>query len=144
MKTRCLVYWLVPALLFGGVVGAQTVTEFAEEYEAKIARQVAEVKTQKQKERMEVHARRAYMVKIQQEQDLLVRSGRLSTPKVEELRVQRKALLDQVEALDKAIAEASREAPEILELQAIAKSNEERIAALQEKLNPEQAPAKDE
>lgn len=128
-------------LLFVAGLGAKTVEAFAEEHEAHIAKQVAMMKTKRQQAQIEIRARLAYTIKIQQEQQALVRSGKLSTPKVEELRTQRQALVEQMIALDKAIEEASWEAPEIKELQAIEKSNEERIDTLQEQLNPEQKTA---
>lgn len=128
-------------LLFVAGLGAKTVEAFAETYEKQIAEQVAMMKTKRQQAQIEMRARLAYTIKIQQEQQALVRSGRLSTPKVEELRAQRQALEQQMIALDKAIEEASWEAPEIKELQAIEKSNEERIDTLQAQLNPAQKTA---
>ena len=89
---------------------------------------------------MEYLARQDYALRLEREAEKLVRGGKLTTPEVEALRAQRQALMEQVKALDEQIAEASRKAPEVLELQALGKANEERLAVLREAILPLLAP----
>lgn len=145
---------LVSVAWMAGVVSAaegSVVTQWAEKQEAQIAERVARERSAVRRAQMEYLARQDYALRVEREQERLVRGGKLTTPEVEALRAQRKALLEQLQALDGQIAEASRKAPEILELQALGKANEERLAVLREALLPmcapqppaEEAPAKE-
>lgn len=145
---------LVSVAWMAGVVSAaegSVVTPWAEKQEAQIAERVARERSAVRRVQMEYLARQDYALRVEREQERLVRGGKLTTPEVEALRAQRKALLEQLQALDGQIAEASRKAPEILELQALGKANEERLAVLREALLPmcapqppaEEAPAKE-
>lgn len=126
-----------------GVVSAaegSAVTQWAEKQEAQIAERVGRERTAVRRVQMEYLARQDYALRLEREAEKLVRGGKLTTPEVEALRAQRKALLEQVQALDEQIAEASRKAPEILELQALGKANEERLAVLREAILPISTP----
>ena len=139
--------------LAAGVVSAAegSVTQWAEQQEAQIAERVGRERTSVRRVQMEYLARQDYALRLEQQAEKLVRGGKLTTPEVEALRAQRKALLAQLQVLDEQIAEASRKAPEILELQALGKANEERLAVLREAILPistpqppaEQAPAQE-
>lgn len=134
---------LVSVAWMAGVVSAaegSVVTQWAEKQEAQIAERVARERSAVRRVQMEYLARQDYALRVEREQERLVRGGKLTTPEVEALRAQRKALLEQLQALDGQIAEASRKAPEILELQALGKANEERLAVLREALLPMCAP----
>ena len=58
---------------------------------------------------------------------------------MEALREARRRMVEQLEALDKKIAEASMEAPEIVELQAIIEANNNRIEELHQSIAPNEA-----
>lgn len=134
---------LVSVAWMAGVASAaegSVVTQWAEKQEAQIAERVARERSAVRRVQMEYLARQDYALRVEREQERLVRGGKLTTPEVEALRAQRKALLEQLQALDGQIAEASRKAPEILELQALGKANEERLAVLREALLPMCAP----
>ena len=128
--------------LAAGVVSAAegSVTQWAEQQEAQIAERVGRERTSVRRVQMEYLARQDYALRLEQQAEKLVRGGKLTTPEVEALRAQRKALLEQVQVLDEQIAEASRKAPEILELQALGKANEERLAVLREAILPISTP----
>lgn len=128
--------------LAAGVVSAVegSVTQWAEQQEAQIAERVGRERTSVRRVQMEYLARQDYALRLEQQAEKLVRGGKLTTPEVEALRVQRKALLAQLQVLDEQIAEASRKAPEILELQALGKANEERLAVLREAILPISTP----
>ena len=70
---------------------------------------------------------------------MLLQSGKLTTEKVEALRAERQKLVEQLKALDQQITEASMEAPEIIELQAIIEANNDRIEELRRSIMPETA-----
>lgn len=126
-----------------GVVSAaegSVVTQWAEKQEAQIAERVERERTSVRRVQREYLARQDYALRLEREAEKLVRGGKLTTPEVEALRAQRKALLEQLQALDEQIAEASRKAPEILELQALGKANEERLAVLREAILPISTP----
>ena len=132
----CLV-WLA------GVVSAaegSVVTQWAEKQEAQIAERVGRERTAMRRVQMEYFARQDYALRLEQQAEKLVRGGKLTTPEVEALRAQRQALVAQIQALDEQIAEASLKAPEILELQALGKANEERLAVLREAILPISTP----
>ena len=132
----CLV-WLA------GVVSAaegSVVTQWAEKQEAQIAERVGRERTAMRRVQMEYLARQDYALRMEREQTRLIRGGKLTTPEVEALRAQRQALVAQIQALDEQIAEASLKAPEILELQALGKANEERLAVLREAILPISTP----
>ncbi len=128
--------------LAAGVVSAVEgrVTQWAEQQEAQIAERVGRERTSVRRVQMEYLARQDYALRLEQQAEKLVRGGKLTTPEVEALRAQRKALLAQLQVLDEQIAEASRKAPEILELQALGKANEERLAVLREAILPISTP----
>ena len=96
----------------------------------------------KTRQQTEFLYRQSYASRLQKERQNWLRSGKLTTEKVEALRAERKALLEQLEALDQKIAEASLEAPEMIELQAIEEANNNRIEALRKSIMPdlEQSP----
>ena len=128
--------------LAAGVVSAAegSVTQWAEQQEAQIAERVGRERTSVRRVQMEYLARQDYALRLEQQAEKLVRGGKLTTPEVEALRAQRKALLAQLQVLDEQIAAASRKAPEILELQALGKANEERLAVLREAILPISTP----
>lgn len=128
--------------LAAGVVSAAegSVTQWAEQQEAQIAERVGRERTSVRRVQMEYLARQDYALRLEREAEKLVRGGKLTTPEVEALRAQRKALLEQVQALEEQIDAASRKAPEILELQALGKANEERLAVLREAILPISTP----
>ena len=128
--------------LAAGVVSAAegSVTQWAEQQEAQIAERVGRERTSVRRVQMEYLARQDYALRLEQQAEKLVRGGKLTTPEVEALRAQRKALLEQVQALEEQIDAASRKAPEILELQALGKANEERLAVLREAILPISTP----
>lgn len=128
--------------LAAGVVSAAegSVTQWAEQQEAQIAERVGRERTSVRRVQMEYLARQDYALRLEQQAEKLVRGGKLTTPEVEALRAQRKALLEQVQALEEQIDAASCKAPEILELQALGKANEERLAVLREAILPISTP----
>lgn len=98
-----------------------------------------------QMERMETSAQRIkleFMMRTVFEEDLvklrgrLLRSQRLTNPKVEELKGVRQALLKQLEELDERIATASEDTPEIEVLDHQREVNERRLAELRVILTP--------
>lgn len=132
---------LCVALVAGVVSAAEgSVTQWAEQQEAQIAERVGRERTSVRRVQMEYLARQDYALRLEREAERLVRGGKLTAPEVEALRAQRKALLEQVQALEEQIDAASRKAPEILELQALGKANEERLAVLREAILPISTP----
>lgn len=117
-----------------GAVEPSAVAEFASKQEAQIASRLEKEKPARRRAQFEVLLRQDYGARLDAEQKRMVRSGKLSTPEVEALRAKRTELIKQLEQLDREIDEASLKAPEILELQAIAKANVARIQEVQESL----------
>ena len=66
----------------------------------------------------------------------MIDSGKLTTPELEKLREERRALEQQLKDLDGRIVEASAKAPEIVELDAVRQANAERVTAIRDKLSP--------
>lgn len=117
-----------------GAVEPSAVATFASKQEARIATRLEQEKPARRKAQFEILLRQDYGAKLEEEQRRMVRSGKLSTPEVEALRAKRTELIKQLEELDREIDEASLKAPEIVELQAIAKANVARIQEVQESL----------
>lgn len=133
------------SVLFGSAVMAaekSAMALFAEAQEAEIHAKVAAETLPLRRIQMEYLLRQGYALRLGQEEARAIRSGQLTTPEVEALRKERAALLAQVEALDRQIAEASRKAPEMVELRALAEANEKRLDELRSVLAPPAAAAR--
>ncbi len=113
------------------------VAEFAAQQEAAIAERVQAEQLPKARLQTEFMLRQDYALRLAIEQRKMVRSERLTTPEIERLKAEREALFKQLEALELALEKAALEAPEIKELQAVIKTNRERIDALREVLMPD-------
>ena len=116
------------------VWASSRIAQFAEQQESLIDARLKEEKVPFRRQKAEFLYRQAYANRLQREGEVLLRSGTLTTERVEVLRAQRKDLLKQLEALDKQIAEASLEAPEMIELKAIEEANNDRIDGIIELL----------
>ncbi len=130
-------FWtIVSALFLAGSLAAEgsAVAAFAEKYEGLIKARLEEATMPRQRLEMEYVLRQNYALHLAEEETRTVRSGSIKTPEIEALRAQQDDLLKQIEALDKAIEEAARKAPVILELQDVMKVNEERIDAIRKAL----------
>ncbi len=112
---------------------------FAAKNEARMKERVEAAKLPRARMEMEYLMRQDYTIRLERERVRLLRSGALTTPEVERLRAERKALLRQIEDLDKRIEAASEQAPEIVELDAVRAANKERIEALRDQLLPPSA-----
>lgn len=125
-------------LALGQAVAEETpVAEYATRQEARIAARVKQERTVRRQLQVEYLLRQDYANDMIRERAKMARSGKLSTPEVEKLREMRAALIKQVGDLDKQIEEASLKAPEIVELDAVRKANDERLEALRAELVPE-------
>lgn len=118
---------------------ASPVAAFAAKNEARMKERVEAAKLPRARVEMEYLMRQDYTIRLERERVRLLRSGALTTPEVERLRAERKALLRQIEDLDKRIEAASEQAPEIVELDAVRAANKERIEALRDQLLPPSA-----
>jgi chromosome segregation ATPase len=132
---------MVTLLASGGLFAASDVAKLAEKYEKTIQQQIKLEKIPLRRLQREFLYRQSYNNDLVRQRDILIRSGTLSTPKVEALRKEREALIEQLKALDQKITEASAEAPELIELQAILEANNNRIEELRQSIMPETAPA---
>lgn len=112
------------------------VAAFAVKQEAAIAERVGRETLPRRRLQTEYLMRQDYSLRLEREQQELVRTGSLTTDEMERLRVQRKALVAQLRALDVQLAEAALKAPEIREIQALAEANEARLGALRQALAP--------
>ncbi len=128
------VVWGVLLATALGASEPSAVAEFASKQEAQIATRLEKEKPARRRAQFEVLLRQDYGARLDEEQKRMVRSGKLSTPEVEALRAKRSELIKQLEQLDREIDEASLKAPEVLELQAIAKANVARIQEVQASL----------
>lgn len=128
-------------LFCGAVVAAEksAVALFAEAQEAEIRTKVAAETLPLRRLQMEYLLRQGYALRLGQEEARAIRSGRLTTPEVEALRKARAELLAKLEEMDRQIDEASRKAPEIVELRAVAEANEKRLDELRGVLAPASA-----
>ncbi len=129
--------WIVLSILLW--TGIATAAEVAVEaitakFEASMEAQLQKATMPRQRLELEYMQRQSYALYLVEEVRRALRSGKLTTPEVEDLRAKRKALIQQVQELDKAIEEASRKAPLILEFQDVMKANEERISEIREAL----------
>lgn len=132
---------IVAIIANSGLFAASELAVFAEEYEKTIQQQVELEQIPLRRQQREFLFRQSYNKDLNRKRDILIRSGKLSTPKVDALRKEREALLEQLENLDQKIAEASSEAPEVIALQAIIEANTNRIEELRKSIMPETAPA---
>lgn len=112
------------------------VAAYAEAQEARIAERIKGEPTARRRLEMEYLLRQDYDIRLAQEREARIRSGKPTTPETEALRAERQALLRQVEALDAKIAKASEKAPEIVALDALRKTNDERLETLRNELLP--------
>lgn len=135
--TKFAILMLCLALSTGSLMALSPVAEFAAKQEETISQRVAKEQYPKRKLQMEFLLRQDYAFRLEREKENLVRAGKLTTPEVEKLKEERRALLEQLTALDAKIVEASYKAPEIQELSDISEANEKRIAALRAALVPE-------
>ncbi len=129
-----LTLFVVASLCFAEV---SPVVAYATKAEAEIRARVEKETMPRRRVQMEYMSRQDYALRLEDEQNKMIRSGRLTTPEVERLKAERDALFEQITAFEKAIEKASLEAPEVKELQAVMKANEERIEALRIVLMPE-------
>lgn len=125
------------ACSFGKAWALSELAQFAEKQEQMIQARLEQEKVPLRRQQTEFLYRQSYASRLQKERQNWLRSGKLTTEKVEALRAERKALLEQLEALDQKIAEASLEAPEMIELQAIEEANNNRIEALRKSIMPD-------
>lgn len=136
--------FILTMLLFtsGSLWAVSDVAQFAQQQETAIQECVAKEKLPLRQQQTEFLLRQRYAIRIEQLRKTMLRSGKLTTDEVEQLRKQREALLTQLETLDQAISVASLKAPEMIELQAIEDANRERIKALHKDIMPESDSAK--
>ncbi len=129
-------FWIAMcALLLAGSLSAGTAVEaLSEKYEAAIKERIEEIPQPRQRLEAEYLMRQSYALHLAEEETRAVRSGAITTPEIETLREQRKALIQQmnqqIREIDQAILKAAKDAPVIQELQDVMKANEERIGAL--------------
>ena len=109
---------------------------FAKDWEAKIAKAHTSEKTPRGKLRREAILRNDYERELSKRRERMIDSGKLTTPELEKLREERRALEQQLKDLDGRIVEASAKAPEIVELDAVRQANAERVTAIRDKLSP--------
>lgn len=121
----------------GSLMALSDVAAFAAAQEANLAKRLEKETFPARRLQLEYLLRQDYSLRMEQEKEKAVHSGKLSTPETESLKTERRALIEQLKALDAKIVEASYKAPEIQELTAIIEANEKRIAALRELLAPE-------
>lgn len=138
MKQMTKILTVVMLLGLSGYLRATSpIAQFAQRHEAMIQAQIEPIKIPLRRQQTELSARRAYANRLKKEQTILLKSGRLTTPEVARLREERAKLIEQLEALDKQISEASMQSPEIMELQAIAEANNNRIEELRKSIMPD-------
>lgn len=127
------------AFLFtcGTVLASSDIAEFAAAQEQMIQERVNTEQIPLRRQQTEFLYRQNYSNRLTRERNILLRSGKLTTEKVEALRAERQKLVEQLKALDQQITEASMEAPEIIELQAIIEANNDRIEELRRSIMPE-------
>ena len=135
MKTLFILMMI--ACSFGKAWALSELAQYAEKQEQLIQASIEQEKVPLRRQQTEFLYRQSYASRLQKERQIWLRSGKLTTPKVETLRAERKALLEQLEALDQKIAEASLEAPEMIELKAIEEANNNRIEALRKSIMPD-------
>lgn len=135
MKTLFILMMI--ACSFGKAWALSELAQYAEKQEQLIQASLKQEKVPLRRQQTEFLYRQSYASRLQKERQIWLRSGKLTTPKVEALRAERKALLEQLEALDQKIAEASLEAPEMIELKAIEEANNNRIEALRKSIMPD-------
>jgi hypothetical protein len=135
MKTLFILMMI--ACSFGKAWALSELAQYAEKQEQLIQASIKQEKVPLRRQQTEFLYRQSYASRLQKERQIWLRSGKLTTPKVETLRAERKALLEQLEALDQKIAEASLEAPEMIELKAIEEANNNRIEALRKSIMPD-------
>lgn len=135
--TKVAILMLCLSLSASSLMALSPIAEFAAKQEETISKRVSKEKFPKRKLQMELLLRQDFILRLEQEKENMIRSGKLSTPEVEKLKTERLALVEQLTALDAKIIEASHKAPEIQELSDIAEANEKRIAALRDALVPE-------
>lgn len=136
---RKLALLMLAFLTFGGLFAASEIADFAAQQEKAILARLAQEKVPLRRQQTEFLCRKSYANGLLRKRDVLIRSGRLTTEKVKALREERRRMVEQLEALDKKIAEASMEAPEIVELQAIIEANNNRIEELHQSIAPNEA-----
>ncbi len=135
--------WILMSIVLSAsslVAGEASVAAFTEKYEAIIKAKLEEIKLPKQRLETEYMMRQSYALHLAEEETRVVRSGAITTPEIEALRAKRKDLLKQLQELDKAIIEASKNAPVIQELQDVMTVNEERINAIRQALMKDSQP----
>lgn len=135
--TRAVLFVLCLSLSAAPLTALSPVAAFAEKQETSIAERVENEKFPLRRLQMEYLLRQDYSLRLERQKEKLIRSGKLTTPEIETLKSERRALTDQLKALDEKIVKASDKAPEIRELMALVEANEQRIAALREHLAPE-------
>lgn len=135
--TKLVICILYLSLFAGSLMAHTGIAEFAAKQEKAISTRIENEKFPKRKLQIEYLLRQDYALRLEREKDKVVRSGKLSTPEVEVLKTERLALIEQLEALDAKIIEASYKAPEIQAFSELAEANEKRIAAIREALAPE-------
>ncbi|MBO7181864.1 MAG: hypothetical protein J6V91_03645 [Kiritimatiellae bacterium] len=123
----------------GILLAGSDIAEFATEQEQMIQERVNAEQIPLRRQQAEFLYRQHYSNRLSRERKVLLQSGKLTTEKVEALRAERQKLVEQLEALDQQITEASMEAPEIIELQAIIEANNDRIEELRRSIMPETA-----
>jgi hypothetical protein len=127
---------ILAAGLLSSAWALSDIAQFAEKQEQQIQAYVEKEKVPLRRQQAEFLYRQNYANALQRKQEVLLRSGTLTTEKVEALREERRLLMEQLQALDKQIKEASMEAPEIVELQAIIEANNNRIVELHKSIMP--------
>lgn len=135
MKT--VIFFIFALCALGSLRAGTDYATFAQEQEAQIAAKVQREKFALRQQQVEFICRQSYALRIQKERTIALRSGKLTTPEVERLRAERKALFEQLEALDQQISEASLQAPEMLALKAIEEENNKRIEVLRQSIMPQ-------
>lgn len=126
-------------LLARGLRAESELAQFAQQYEEKIQERVEKERVPMRRQQTELALRQNYTYTLLKKRDDLLRSGQLVTDEVVRLRAKREALIAELNALSDEILEASKKAPEILELQAIEEANLRRIKELQRCLTPDNA-----
>lgn len=127
---------ILTAGLLSSAWALSEIAQFAEKQEQQIKAYAEKETVPLRRQQAEFLYRQNYANTLKRKQEVLLRSGTLTTEKVEALRKERRLLMEQLQALDKQIKEASMEAPEIIELQAIIEANNNRIVELHKSIMP--------
>lgn len=142
MKKIILFPFLLGALFAVVEARAQASSNFVDEVEAYVAQGCEQIEAQLAAEknpairaRLELHLRQTFGYDLEAYRKRILQSGKLTTPKVDELKAKREALIQEIEALNQTILKASEDAPAVRVLDQHRDANLEAISALREELS---------